>query len=56
VSLYGETRDSLGHVISKRGIEVDKDKTETVEKLPPSKNIKSLRSFLGHAIFYKRFI
>jgi hypothetical protein len=46
----------LGHVISERGIEVDKAKIETVEKLPPPTNIKSLRSFLGHARFYGRFI
>jgi hypothetical protein len=46
----------LGHVISERGIEVDKAKIETVEKLPPPTNIKSLRSFLGHAGFYRRFI
>jgi hypothetical protein len=46
----------LGHVISERGIEVDKAKVEAVEKLPPPTDIKSLRSFLGHAGFYKRFI
>jgi hypothetical protein len=44
----------LGHVIFERGIEVDK--VETVEKLPPPTNIKSLRSFLGHTGFYRRFI
>jgi hypothetical protein len=38
----------LGHVISERGIEVDKAKVETVEQLPPPTNAKSLRSFLGH--------
>jgi hypothetical protein len=46
----------LGHVISERGTEVDKAKVEAVEKLPPPMDIKSLRSFLGHARFYKRFI
>jgi hypothetical protein len=46
----------LGHVISERGIEVDKAKVETVEQLPPSTDVKSLRSFLGHAGFYRRFI
>jgi hypothetical protein len=46
----------LGHVISKRGIEVDKAKVEEVEKLPPPTDIKSLRSFLGHVGFYRRFI
>jgi hypothetical protein len=46
----------LGHVISERGIEVDKAKMETVEQLPPPTDVKSLRSFLGHARFYSRFI
>jgi hypothetical protein len=46
----------LGHVISERGIEVDKGKVETVEQLPPRTDVKSLRSFLGHARFYRRFI
>jgi hypothetical protein len=46
----------LGHVISERGIEVDKAKVVTVEQLPPPTIVKSLRSFLGHAGFYRRFI
>jgi hypothetical protein len=46
----------LGHVISERGIEVDKAKVETVEQLPPAIDVKSLRSFLGHAGFYRIFI
>jgi hypothetical protein len=45
----------LGHVISERGIEVDKAKVKEVEKLPPPTDIKCL-SFLGHAGFYRRFI
>jgi hypothetical protein len=35
----------LGHVISDRGIEVDKAKVETVEQLPPLADVKSLRTF-----------
>jgi hypothetical protein len=46
----------LGHVISERGIEVDKAKVAPVEQLPPPTDVKSLRSFLGHAGFYRRFI
>jgi hypothetical protein len=46
----------FGHVISERGIEVDKAKVETVEQLPPPTDVKSLRSFLGHVGFYRRFI
>jgi hypothetical protein len=46
----------LEHVISERGIEVDKAKVEMVEQLPPPTNVKSLRRFLGHAGFDRRFI
>ena len=46
----------LGHQISSRGIEVDKEKIEAIEKLPPPSSIKGIRSFLGHAGFYNRFI
>ncbi|KMT07385.1 hypothetical protein BVRB_6g150110 [Beta vulgaris subsp. vulgaris] len=46
----------LGHFISERGIQVDRAKIEVIEKLPPPVNVKGVRSFLGHAGFYRRFI
>ena len=46
----------LGHRISARGIEVDKAKIEAIEKLPPPSSVKGIRSFLGHAGFYRWFI
>ena len=46
----------LEHWISARGIEVDKAKIEAIEKLPPPLSVKGIRSFLGHARFYRRFI
>ena len=46
----------VGHRISARGIEVDKEKIEAIEKLPPPSLVKGIRSFLGHAGFYRRFI
>ena len=46
----------LGHKVSARGIEVDKAKIEVIEQLPPPTNVKGIRSFLGHAGFYRRFI
>jgi hypothetical protein len=46
----------LRHVISERGIEVDKAMVETVEQVPPPTDAKSLRSFLGHDGFHRRFI
>ncbi|XP_073030701.1 uncharacterized protein [Primulina eburnea] len=46
----------LGHKVSSKGLEVDKAKVVAIENLPPPKNIKGIRSFLGHAGFYRRFI
>ena len=45
-----------GHRISVREIEVDRAMIETIEKLPPPSSVKGIRSFLGHVVFYKRFI
>ena len=46
----------LGHKILKKGIEVDKAKLDVIDKLPPPVNVKGIRSFLGHAEFYRQFI
>ena len=46
----------FGHQVSSKGIEVDPAKISTIEKLTPSTNVKGIRSFLGHASFYQRFI
>ena len=46
----------LGHVISAKGIEVDKAKIEVIERLPPPTSVKGVRSFLGHGGFCHPFI
>ena len=46
----------LGHIISSRGIEVDKAKIDVISKLPPPTNAKKIWQFLCHAGFYRRFI
>ena len=56
VSCHGDTRDCLGHIVSKNGIEVDKAKVELISNLPTPKCVRDIRSFLGHAGFYRRFI
>ncbi|GJR10743.1 reverse transcriptase domain-containing protein [Tanacetum coccineum] len=46
----------LGPQISKSGIEVDRAKVDVIAKLPHPTTVKGVRSFLGHAGFYRRFI
>ncbi|GKB58425.1 reverse transcriptase domain-containing protein [Tanacetum coccineum] len=46
----------LGHKISRNGIEVDKAKVDVISKLPHPTTVKGVRSFLGHAGFYRQFI
>nr|GEX88184.1 reverse transcriptase domain-containing protein [Tanacetum cinerariifolium] len=40
----------------KEGIEVNKGKVNVIAKLPHPTTVKGIRSFLGHAGFYRRFI
>nr|GEW48693.1 reverse transcriptase domain-containing protein [Tanacetum cinerariifolium] len=46
----------LGHKISKFGIKVDRANVDVIAKLPHPTTVKGVRSFLGHAGFYRRFI
>ncbi|RVW19079.1 Retrovirus-related Pol polyprotein from transposon 17.6 [Vitis vinifera] len=54
ITIYGGI--VLGHIISEKGIEVDKAKVELIVKLPSPTTVKGVRQFLGHAGFYRRFI
>ena len=46
----------LGHLVSRKGLEVDKAKVEVIQDLALPTSIRELRSFLGHVGFYRRFI
>ncbi|GAU50734.1 hypothetical protein TSUD_410570 [Trifolium subterraneum] len=46
----------LGHIISEKGISVDPAKIDVISTLPYPSCIREIRSFLGHAGFYRRFI
>ncbi|RVW83480.1 Retrovirus-related Pol polyprotein from transposon 17.6 [Vitis vinifera] len=52
ITVYGGI--VLGHIISEKGIEVDKAKVELIVKLPSPTTVKGVRQFLGHAGFYRR--
>ena len=46
----------LGHVISKAGISVDPSKVEAVVDWARPTNVSEIRSFLGLAGYYRRFV
>ncbi|CAJ2668596.1 unnamed protein product [Trifolium pratense] len=46
----------LGHIISEKGISVDPAKIDVISTLPYPSCVREIRSFLGHAGFYRRFI
>ena len=46
----------LGHKISTDGLEVDQAKIAFIKTLMSPTTVKGIRSFLGHAGFYRRFI
>ena len=46
----------LGHVVSSRGLEVDKAKVGIIQRLPHPRYVKNVRSFSGHVGFHRRFI
>ena len=46
----------LGHVISAEGISPDPTKVEAVQNLSSPKSVKDVRSFLGLAGYYRRFV
>ena len=46
----------LCHIVSSKGIEIDKAKVELIQHLSTPKYVKDVRFFLWHAGFYRHFI
>ena len=48
--------DYLGHLVSKHGVQPNPDKVNAIAKMPAPKDVRELRTFLGMAGFYRRFV
>ena len=53
---YRDRIQYLGHIISKEGISVDLEKIEAIMNWPTPRNVTDVRSFMGLAGYYRRFI
>ena len=56
VLFYQEHIQYLGHIISEEGVVVDPSKIEAIQNWPTPKNVVDVRSFMGLAGYYQRFI
>ena len=46
----------LGHIVSRRGIATDEDKVKVILTLDPPQSVKEVQTFMGHMIYYRRFM
>jgi len=46
----------LGHLVTPEGIHTDPEKTEAITRIPPPRNVREVRQFLGMLSWYRRFL
>ena len=55
-SFWQKSIGFLGHVVSDKGVSVDQDKIKCIQEWPQPKNATEVRSFLGLAGYYRKYV
>ena len=56
MQLSEEHTQYLGHLISQTGIEPLSEKLSSLQDMPPSRNLKEVKQFIGSAGYYRKFV
>ena len=55
LALRRKSIEFMGHRLSGKGLEVDSDKVEAIERMPPPQDVKSVQRLLGMAAYLAKF-
>ncbi|XP_048619861.1 uncharacterized mitochondrial protein AtMg00860-like [Brassica napus] len=55
-SFWQKSIGFLGHIVSDQGVSVDQEKIKCIREWPQPKNATEVRSFLGLASYYRKFV
>ena len=55
-ALFRDRVKYVGHVVSEHGVETDPEKIDKIRNWPIPQNAKQLRTFVGFAGYYRRFV
>ncbi|XP_048628073.1 uncharacterized protein LOC106447792 [Brassica napus] len=55
-SLWQKSIGFLGHIVSDQGVSVDPEKVQTIRDWPQPRNATEVKSFLGLASYYRKYV
>ena len=56
LALRRKSIEFMGHRLSEKGLEVDSDKVEAIDRMPPPQDVKGVQRLLGMAAYLAKFV